>query len=401
MPEKVLPLHPQKNFISSFHINSKMEENRTINQEAMRLLDEAAFTSSKVKNRERKEGVVSEDNMYPASKAETDRMAELLQEALQAADDRNEETFSAKYNQLNDIVKWSYQRHRTWSWGLIAGAVVCAIILLVARNSDKKDAEMRQANLTQVEAWTPCDTTITWESSAEKSNYNICRTNANNWKAYRLSEYKSRYNYSLKQIEEYQKKADTASTQEKKDSYLKNKAHYEKESVKNRAQFDSVAAMNYEQVKQDALNYYTGLVEASNSSAGSKVGFIIALAVLIALYIWTGYPYGYELTRTRTRDKILGWVRKVSFWLAGVFFGSGLLMQLFAPDNIVEYVYGNGRRETRREADIAGTASNAFIKIIFMAIGLFIFCFVSILLMLIETIGGLRSTIASTFGKKE
>ena len=378
-----------------------MEENRTINQEAMRLLDEAAFTSSKVKKRERKDGVVSEENMYPASKAETDRMTELLHQAEQVADDINEEEFRNKYDQLNDIVQWSNQRHRTWSWGLIVGALVCALILLIARNSDKKDAELRKANLAQVEAWTPCDTTITWENSAEKSNYDICRTNANNWKAYRLSEYKSRCIGNQKSIENYQKMADTASTQEKKESYLKQKAHYEEESVKNRARFDSVAAMKYEQVKQDALNYHQDRVDSANSSAGSKVGFIIFLLVLIALYIWTGYPYGYELTRTRTRDKILGWVRKISFWLAGVFFGTGLLMQLFAPDNLVEYVYSNGRRETRREADIAGTTTNVMIKFIFMAIGLFIFCFISILLMLIETIGGLRSTIATTFSKKK
>lgn len=378
-----------------------MEENRTINQEAMRLLDEAAFTSSKVKKRERKDGVVSEENMYPASKAETDRMTELLHQAEQVADDVNEEEFRNKYDQLNDIVQWSNQRHRTWSWGLIVGALVCALILLIARNSDKKDAELRKANLAQVEAWTPCDTTITWENSAEKSNYDICRTNANNWKAYRLSEYKSRCIGNQKSIENYQKMADTASTQEKKESYLKQKAHYEEESVKNRARFDSVAAMKYEQVKQDALNYHQDRVDSANSSAGSKVGFIIFLLVLIALYIWTGYPYGYELTRTRTRDKILGWVRKISFWLAGVFFGTGLLMQLFAPDNLVEYVYSNGRRETRREADIAGTTTNVMIKFIFMAIGLFIFCFISILLMLIETIGGLRSTIATTLSKKK
>ena len=378
-----------------------MEENSTLNQEAMRLLDEAAFTSSKIKKRERKDGVVSEENMYPASKAETERMASLLRQAEQAAEDPNDEAFRSKYEQLNDIVQWSNQRHRTWSWGLIAGALVCALLLLIARNSDKKDAEQRKANVAQVEAWTPCDTTITWESSAEKSDYNSCRTNANNWKAYRLAEYKFKHLDNLKQIEIYQNRADTASTQKAKDSYLKYVKDYQEKSIKNRARFDSIAAMNYEQVKQDALNYHNDRVESANSSAGSKVGFIIFLIVLIALYIWTGYPNGYELTRTRTRDKILGWVRKVSFWLAGVFFGTGLLMQLFAPDNLVEYVYNNGRRETRREADVAGTASNVMIKFILMAIGLFIFCFISIFLMLVETIGGLRSTIATTFGSKK
>ena len=32
---------------------------------------------------------------------------------------------------------------------------------------------------------------------------------------------------------------------------------------------------------------------------------------------------------------------------------------------------------------------------------MFIFCFISIFLMLVETIGGLRSTIATTFGSKK
>ena len=61
---------------------------------------------------------------------------------------------------------------------------------------------------------------------------------------------------------------------------------------------------------------------------------MLLVLALIGLYIWTGYPYGYELTRTRTRDKILSWIRKAGFWLAGICFGTGLAAKLFADDII-------------------------------------------------------------------
>ena len=59
------------------------------------------------------------------------------------------------------------------------------------------------------------------------------------------------------------------------------------------------------------------------------------------------------------------------------------------PDDIVKYTYSNGRTETREEVN----PSNLFIvaiKIGLMIAGVVIFCFVSVLIMTVETITGLK-----------
>ena len=379
-----------------------MEEN-TINQKAGQLLDEAAFTSSLVKKKEREKGTVKEDHMYPASKEETDRMANLLQQAKAAADDPNEPSFSEKYNQLNEIVQWSYGRYRTWQWSLIAGAVLCALLLLWARSSNQKDTERRKAELAQVEAWVPCDTILVWEKIPEDGGiaYDARLYNANNYKAYKLAELKHDVLSNEKWANEYLQKADTATTQERKESFLKRAQNDQEDAKRYRAKFDSIAPMQFEQIKNLAIDDCKASVKNSKSTSGTYLGFIIFLAILIALYIWTGYAYGYEMTRTRTRDKILGWVRKAGFWLAGIFFGAGLAMQLFAPDYIVKTTYANGSTSTHRESDIGGTAINAIFKIGMMAVGIFIFIFISIFIMLVETIGGLKNKIRTLAGNKK
>lgn len=379
-----------------------MEES-TINQKAGQLLDEAAFTSSLVKKKERERGTVKEDHMYPASKEETDRMANLLQQAKAAADDPNEPTFSEKYNQLNDIVQWSYGRYRTWQWSLIAGAILCTLLLLWARSSNKKDTERYKAELAQVEAWIPCDTTLVWEKIPEGGgvDYSERLFNANKYKAYTLGHLKKSVLDNEKWAKDYLQRADTATTQERKESLQKSAKRDLDDAKKYRAKFDSIAPMKFEQIKSLAIDDCKGSVERSKSTSGTYLGFCIFLVILIALYIWTGYAYGYEMTRTRTRDKILGWVRKAGFWLAGIFFGAGLAMQLFAPDYIVKTTYSNGSTSTHRESDIGGTAINALFKIGLMAIGIFIFIFISLFIMLVETIGGLRSKIGSMIAAKK
>ena len=126
------------------------------------MLQEASLTSSLVKKDERASGVVDEEHMYPTTKAETDRMDDLLKQAQAAAKDPNEETFREKYELLNGIVDWSYGRCRTWTWGLILGVLTFAAIVFYIRHQNIKKTDEYKAYAAQIEAWTPCDTNITW-----------------------------------------------------------------------------------------------------------------------------------------------------------------------------------------------------------------------------------------------
>jgi len=374
-----------------------MEEN-TINQKAWELLEEAKMTSSLVKKKERASGVVKEDHMYPSTKQETDRMADLLQQAKAAADDPNEASFSEKYNLLNEIVEWSYARYRTWQWSIVAGVVLLALLLLWGRSSNKENVEAAKANLATVEAWTPCDTTLTWEECDSVGiPYQEEFTTANKYKAYQLGELKSRYLHHTESAANLKAQADTITNKDSKESRLKSSKNHLERAEKNRAEFDELASMKFEQVQKVAKK---DAKERISDSKGSYLFFIIFCLVLIALYIWTGYAYGYDITRSRIRDKILTWIRNIGFTLAGFFFGGGLAMQLFAPDYIVKTTYANGTTSTHREGDIGGTAMNAMFKFIMMAIGVFIFIGVSLFIMLVETIGGVKHKIRDLKGDK-
>lgn len=80
-----------------------------INQKAIDLLDQAAFTSSAVKDKERKSG-------------------------------------SVKDERLSDVVDWSLTRHKTWKWPVI-GVAGLIILLEVAFGLPVKLAEDKQDKL--------------------------------------------------------------------------------------------------------------------------------------------------------------------------------------------------------------------------------------------------------------
>jgi hypothetical protein len=114
---------------------------------------------------------------------------------------------------------------------------------------------------------------------------------------------------------------------------------------------------------------------------------MIYLFILIPLYIITGYPRGYTLTKSRKRTGCLTAFRKIGFGLATFFFGTGLAMS-FLPDDVVKYHYSDGHTETRTEGN-AGNFLILFMKFGLMIVGAFLFAFVASFIMTIETALGL------------
>lgn len=372
----------------------------TVNQEAMNLLEQAAYTSSLIKDKERQSGEVKTDHMYPVTREETDKMAGLLAQAWEAAEDKEDPEFRERYDILSEIVKWSNTKHRTWNWGLIIGTALFAVLPLLGFLSTKDDIKSAKEQLKQINAWTPCDTTITWESCAEFKSDAECHEagqkmmeSANNWKSYQLSEWKRRNLQNVESSVKYRQKAETSSTKEDKETNLGEAEYWQEKAQEYKEKFDRVAPMNYDEIKEEAGSRYKEKLAVGRRGTFFLLFIFVCFLALIGMYIWTGYPYGYELTRTRTRDKILTWIRKAGFWLAGLCFGSGLAAQLFADDNIVKSIYSDGHTETRREADVAGTAMNVMWKIALMVIGVIVFVGVSVPLLAIEAIGGLPEKI--------
>lgn len=369
-----------------------MDEQQQKNYDAWGYLDQALFTSSHVKAKDIKMGSTDWDNVYPTSPEEIDRMEDLIQQAQTSADDPNDEQFNERIRDLKEVVHYSRKRHRTWKLALIAGSILGACIFWYFSNQDQESAQNRQKDVKIVELWQKADTTIAYQKMdtvlwERNLNYNERLNGANAYKAYYLTDYNQRAESSRLNSAKYKQQADTASTDERKKAYLKSSEKEQEDYEKYKKRFEELAAKDFKAVKELALKDTQGAVDSMKSSSNTKRAWMIYLIILIPLYIISGYPRGYILSRHRRQASLMRGLQKWGFRLAAFFFGVGLAMQLL-PDDIVKYRYSNGYTETRREVNPANFIY-IVMKIGLMVVGVFIFCFISVFIMTIETVTGL------------
>lgn len=363
------------------------------NLAAWECLDQALFTSSHVKAKDMEKGSTDWDNVYPVSKEETDKMKDLVDEAVRKADDPSDSFFRERVSDLREIISYSYSKHRTWKWSLIFGSIIAACIFWYFGNQDKEDAQKYAKDVTLVENWKKADTTITYDKldASSELSYQLYERrvqSANAYKLMKLHDLKRNAESYREGMKTAKHSADTAKLDKNIESYKKRMAECEEKMEKYQDEFDEVADMNFDEIQKMALKDTQGLVDDINDSASTKVGWMIYLIILIPLYIISGYPRGYVISAHRRQHGFMRTLQKIGFAVASFFFGSGLLMSLL-PDSIVEYHYTSGRVETRNEGNPVNIVILG-IKFGLMVAGVLIFCFVSVLIMTIETISGLK-----------
>lgn len=362
-----------------------------LNDEALDLLDEAMFTSSLITDKERKNGRVNDwDSVFPVSRQETERMEQLLDKAEEVVEDPTEQAYAERLSDLREVVDWSKKRHRSWTWKVIAGALVGAGIFYYFENDQKDDIERAKADVAAVSAWDSTEVALNvgdMSADYKDSHYNDRLTSPKNFKMYELSSIKSHKEYQEKEAVRIQAMADTASTEELKTKRLESVTKHKERAVEYQAEYDSVAKMNTAEIKAYALGKEGRYLDSQKNFGRRLHNFMIYLFILIPLYIITGYPRGYTLTASRRRTGCLTAFRKVGFALASFFFGAGLAMS-FLPDDVVKYHYSDGHTETRTEGN-AGNFLILFMKFGLMIIGAFLFAFVASFIMTIETVLGL------------
>lgn len=363
------------------------------NLAAWECLDQALFTSSHLKAKDMEKGSTDWDNVYPVSKEETDKMKNLVDEAVRKADDPSDSFFRERVSDLREIISYSYSKHRTWKWSLIFGSIIAACIFWYFGNQDKEDAQKYAKDVTLVENWKKADTTITYDKldASSELSYQLYERrvqSANAYKLMKLHDLKRNAESYREGMKTAKHSADTAKLDKNIESYKKRMAECEEKMEKYQDEFDEVADMDFDEIQKMALKDTQGLVDDINDSASTKTGWMIYLIILIPLYIISGYPRGYVISAHRRQHGFMRTLQKIGFAVASFFFGSGLLMSLL-PDSIVEYHYTSGRVETRNEGNPANIAILG-IKFGLMIAGVLIFCFVSVLIMTIETILGLK-----------
>lgn len=363
------------------------------NLAAWECLDQALFTSSHVKAKDMEKGSTDWDNVYPVSKEETDKMKNLVDEAVRKADDPSDSFFRERVSDLREIISYSYSKHRTWKWSLIFGSIIAACIFWYFGNQDKEDAQKYAKDVTLVENWKKADTTITYDKldASSELSYQLYERrvqSANAYKLMKLHDLKRNAESYREGMKTAKHSADTAKLDKNIESYKKRMAECEEKMEKYQDEFDEVADMDFDEIQNMALKDTQGLVDDINDSASTKTGWMIYLIILIPLYIISGYPRGYVISAHRRQHGFMRTLQKIGFAVASFFFGSGLLMSLL-PDSIVEYHYTSGRVETRNEGNPVNIVILG-IKFGLMIAGVLIFCFVSVLIMTIETISGLK-----------
>ena len=363
------------------------------NLAAWECLDQALFTSSHVKAKDMEKGSTDWDNVYPVSKEETDKMKNLVDEAVRKADDPSDSFFRERVSDLREIISYSYSKHRTWKWSLIFGSIIAACIFWYFGNQDKEDAQKYAKDVTLVENWKRADTTITYDKldASSELSYQLYERrvqSANAYKLMKLHDLKRNAESYREGMKTAKHSADTAKLDKNIESYKKRMAECEEKMEKYQDEFDEVADMDFDEIQKMALKDTQGLVDDINDSASTKTGWMIYLIILIPLYIISGYPRGYVISAHRRQHGFMRTLQKIGFAVASFFFGSGLLMSLL-PDSIVEYHYTSGRVETRNEGNPVNIVILG-IKFGLMVAGVLIFCFVSVLIMTIETISGLK-----------
>lgn len=371
------------------------------NMAAWDYLDQALFSSSHVSVKDMQKGSTSWDHVYPVSEKETDNMEVLVNQACQKADDATEPTFVERVNDLREIIIYSRAKHRTWKFSLIFGSLIAACIFWYFSSQDEETALKYGKDVALVENWQKKDTTIayeklkiSYESDVNRLNYDRRYHTANLYKYYILCERKKDVESYLKHSKEYQSKADTATTADRKKTYQNKSIEYREKYNKYRAEFDEISKSSFDDVKKMALAETKGRADSVKGAANKKFAWMVYLVILIPLYIITGYPRGYMISRHRRQHGFMQNLRKWGFSVASFFFGAGLLMQLL-PDDIVKYQYASGRTETRRENNPANFGILAM-KFGLMVVGVLIFCFVSVLIMTVETFTGLKDHFVKT-----
>ena len=363
------------------------------NLAAWECLDQALFTSSHLKAKDMEKGSTDWDNVCPVSKEETDKMKNLVDEAVRKADDPSDSFFRERVSDLREIISYSYSKHRTWKWSLIFGSIIAACIFWYFGNQDKEDAQKYAKDVTLVENWKKADTTITYDKldASSELSYQLYERrvqSANAYKLMKLHDLKRNAESYREGMKTAKHSADTAKLDKNIESYKKRMAECEEKMEKYQDEFDEVADMDFDEIQKMALKDTQGLVDDINDSASTKTGWMIYLIILIPLYIISGYPRGYVISAHRRQHGFMRTLQKIGFAVASFFFGSGLLMSLL-PDSIVEYHYTSGRVETRNEGNPVNIVILG-IKFGLMVAGVLIFCFVSVLIMTIETISGLK-----------
>lgn len=357
------------------------------NDEAYELLWEATCVSSHVKDVDKAAGTTNEDNVYPTTVEEVDRMEELVNKAARALKEPDSE-FNLRVHELRNIIEWSRKRHWQFNWRIIAGAILSAFLLPMALGGDPDYAREWRNNVAKVNKWEPVEL-IHYDSMEElvATEIDLCDTKYKfdspiNYYNSNLASAVWHYADAKKNIAEYEeglKDPEKEFMHENYEKYIPEEKEKMEDAVER---FEDLKDIDYEDLKEMALEEAEDCVSAAEA-ADAFVNFVVTCFVLmIPLYVFATRPYGYMISRHRREAKYMGKLEKFGLWLSGGLLTAG------AGIGFVEVVTKWSDGSTTREDDGTGPVRLAIQVALFIG-AVLVYCTVSSFLMIYATITGL------------
>lgn len=245
-----------------------------------------------------KDDTITDDDFYPTTVDEMQRMDDMMVQVEAAIDDRSDSEFLENVAYMKDILAWSKKRHWTFAWWIVLCVIVVAVYFFVQAGNR---AEQRD----EIKNWT--------EEIANE-------------------QYTAVVNSAKNSVEHYEKELAAAT---------------EAQAIKDNTKYLESAQKHLdEQLEMGADGYKEMRLKYNNRRVRGAYGSAIWCLVWVLLYIVAERPYGYMLSRRRTELKVYSGLRKVLFGVAGAFVGGAAALQV--TETVTTYT--DGSKETTSDA---------------------------------------------------
>lgn len=357
--------------------------NEDQNIEAYKLLWDACCVSSHMDDVKKHSTNVDDDDIYPTSAAETEKMEELVNQATQAVKNPDNE-INARISELRQIIDWSKSRHWKLNWTVIIGVIVSVFILNMCADDKQGDVNKVNANIERIKNWQEENITIEMEKfkGAKWVYHKDPYATAKVWKENALRNTAIDYYTALNNIEYNTAELEKHKGDNLKDFYEGELENSKKKSKEKLEYYNRLNNADFEEVKEMALAEIDVTLEEKEADAGWIKFWNYFFLLLIPVYIFAARPHGYTISRYRREASTLNTIEKIGLWL------SGGLMAAGAGIGFVDIVTKWSDGSVTRSDDGTGVIRLLF-KVGFFVAAVLVFCAVSCFLMLYATITGL------------
>ncbi len=355
------------------------------NDEAYELLWKATCVSSHINDEAKESGSVESDDIYPTSTQEVDSMEEYLNQAEAALKEPDQE-FSARINELREVVQWSRKRHWKLNWRVVVGVIISIFTLHMWADSRQGDVNKAEEKLVLIKNWKEAPIKRLDLTSLEGQQYIYSENPFTSMEVWYDREQRNVAHYYYTAIrdiaynEEELKKPDLSD--ELKDFYKGQIKKSKKKKEELLERFEDLQKADFGDIQEMATEAAEEIADEKRSDARFVKFWNIFFLLLIPLYIFAARPHGYTISRYRREADRLGWVERIGLWLSGSLLTAG--MGIGFVDIVTKWSDGS----TTRSDDGTGPMRLALKVGLFLA-AVAVFCAVSCFLMLYATISGL------------